>query len=200
MSEAYSGVKFRTVFKGRDPLDLDPIPELAGWCRKLAEAGLAPSGSDWAAGNLSFRHGDGFVITAAGANLKDIQEGEFTEVLEADPLGPGVVARGPQEPSSESLMHGSIYVRRPDVKAVFHGHDALILRYGKQLGLPTTDRVQPYGTPALAEEVGQMLAQHKFLIIREHGFLALGATMEVAGREALRWHEEAQRIAESALE
>lgn len=199
MVNVYTGVKRRTIFKSRDQLDMGPLAELASWCRKLAEVGLAPSGADWAAGNLSFRYGDGFVITAAGANLRHIQEGEFTQVLEADPRKLIIVARGPKEPSSESHMHGFIYAQRAKINAVFHGHDDLILQYGEQLDLPMTEHVQPYGTLALMEEVGKVLAQHNYLVIREHGFLALGDTMEAAGQEALRRHADAQRFSRSAM-
>ncbi|UCH10731.1 MAG: class II aldolase/adducin family protein [Fidelibacterota bacterium] len=200
MGEVYTGIKFRTVFKGREVLDLEPLADLGSWCRRLAEAGLAPSGAEGSAGNLSFRHGDGFVITATGVNLQHVEEGDFTEVLEADRRKLTVVVRGPKEPSSESLMHSFIYEHRQEIQAVFHGHDELILRYGARLGLGVTELAQPYGTPALVEEVGKVLARHTYLVLRGHGFVALGDTMEAAGHEALRWHEEAQRYLRSAGE
>lgn len=81
-------------------------------------------------------------------------------------------------------MHAAIYEARPEVGAVFHGHHDRMLREGEKLGLPVTGKEQPYGTPEFVREILQILGRKKFLLIRNHGFVSLGATMEEAGLNA----------------
>ena len=47
-----------------------------------------------------------------------------------------------------------------------------------QHGVPVTAREQPYGTPELVAEILQVLDGHKLVIMRQHGFVSLGGTME----------------------
>lgn len=89
---------------------------------------------------------------------------------------PVLTVAGRHEPSSESLMHAAIYAARPAVGAVFHGHSDAILRAAGRLGLPVTQREQPYGTPAMADAVLDVLSGHSLVIMRNHGFVALGRT------------------------
>ncbi|HEY9738005.1 MAG TPA: class II aldolase/adducin family protein, partial [Trichocoleus sp.] len=78
----------------------------------------------------------------------------------------------------------------PDIRAVVHGHDALLWRQ-HQGCLPTTRATVPYGTPAMAYEMGRLfeeegLAQRRCLVMAGHedGLLAFGATL-VEAAEAL---------------
>ncbi len=178
MGEVYVGPKFRTVFARRAPPRDDRITELIAWCRQFAQLGLVGP----AMGNLSFRTGDGFVITPSGTDPATISAGQFVEVLRADAGALAVTVAGRVEPSSESLLHAAIYAARPEVNAVFHAHSAAVLAAAERRGWPVTARAQPYGTPAMAAEALGILGNHNFLILRQHGFVALGRTMTEAGR------------------
>jgi ribulose-5-phosphate 4-epimerase/fuculose-1-phosphate aldolase len=116
--------------------------------------------------------------------LGGITRQEFVEVLEADRDARQLTVAGLYEPSSESLMHAGIYAARPEVNAVFHGHSDKLLTEAERLGLPVTMQEQPYGTPELVAEILRMLDGHKLVIMRQHGFVSLGGTMEEAGRHA----------------
>jgi ribulose-5-phosphate 4-epimerase/fuculose-1-phosphate aldolase len=105
-------------------------------------------------------------------------------VLEADRDARQLTVAGLYEPSSESLMHAGIYAARLEVDAVFHGHSEKLLADAERLGLPLTAREQPYGTPELVAEILEVLDGHKLVIMRDHGFVSLGGTMEEAGRVA----------------
>lgn len=183
MAEVYRGTKFRTLFVSPEAPGDERVAELAAWCRRFAELGVARDGS----GNLSFRSAAGFVISRTAADLYAITPGEFVEVLSVDAGRGQVRAAGAFEPSSESPMHAAIYSARPDVHAVFHGHSADLLREAARLGIPVTARERPYGTPELAEEVRAVLAAGRPLIaLRGHGFVSLGRTMREAGRRVER--------------
>ncbi len=183
MGEIYVGTKFRTRFARRAaPEPNARLEALVQACRRLASAGLAPGG----AGNASVRGDHGFFVTRTAADLGALGPEDVVEVLSCDLGHAELVVAGLHEPSSESMLHAGIYGARPDVAAVLHGHsDELVARAG-DLGLPVTARERPYGTAALVAEVLRVLEGHPFLVIREHGFVALGESPE----DALRRIEE----------
>jgi L-ribulose-5-phosphate 4-epimerase len=180
MGEVYTGTKFRTVFARHAVSGDERLGELLKWCRRWAALGLVGD----TVGNLSFRTVNGFIINRTAGDLGGITRQEFVEVLEADRDARQLTVAGLYEPSSESLMHAGIYTARPEVDAVFHGHSEKLLVTAERLGLPVTEHEQPYGTPELVTEILGVLDGHKFVIMREHGFVSLGGTMEEAGRHA----------------
>jgi L-fuculose-phosphate aldolase len=178
MAESYTGTKIRTVFAHKDPPRDERLDELIHWCRRFSELGLAPNG----AGNLSLRTAEGFIITPTGANLGLVKKESFVEVLRVDLERREVTAAGAHEPSSETMMHGAIYGARPDVKAVLHGHHDRLVGAAEDLGIAVTAAEKPYGTREVVDEVLKVLEKQPFLVIRNHGFVALGTTLTEAGR------------------
>ena len=179
MAEVYAGTKFRTVFARRAVSGDERLGELLKWCRRWAEMGLVGD----TVGNLSFRTVNGFIINRTAGDLGGITRQEFVEVIEADRDTRQLTVAGLYEPSSESLMHAGIYAARLEVDAVFHGHSERLLAEAERLGLPITANEQPYGTTELVGEILNALDGHKFVIMRNHGFVSLAATMEEAGRK-----------------
>ncbi len=167
------------------------IPELNQWCKKFAEYGLAPKNEKEYAGNLSFRTPIGFIITAAGTNLGNLDGSDFIEVLGADSFTKRVIARGSKQPSSESILHYAVYQHRKDINAIFHGHDEIILNCSQELDLPVTRHEKPFGSNELMQEVMRILAACNYVVLKNHGFLALGRTLEETGRLAIQQHEKA---------
>jgi ribulose-5-phosphate 4-epimerase/fuculose-1-phosphate aldolase len=84
------------------------------------------------------------------------------------------------------MLHWVIYRKRKDVNAIFHGHYGKILRYSRELSLPSTLKNEPYGTIELAKRVLDILDDHDFLIMKDHGFISLGKDMDKAGGQVLR--------------
>jgi ribulose-5-phosphate 4-epimerase/fuculose-1-phosphate aldolase len=199
MTERYTGPKFETLFRTRMPVTDRRLSELGEWCKRFSDHGLAPPSAGGFAGNMSIRTERGLIISAAGADLGHMQAEDFVRVLEVDMERRRVLVEGLKESSSESLLHQAIYRQRPEVNAVFHGHDDVILRQANQLSLPITVEEQPYGTIDLMEEVLRVLGDHLFVVIRKHGFLAMGKSMDQAGTAALRHHDRAQAQSRSAL-
>jgi ribulose-5-phosphate 4-epimerase/fuculose-1-phosphate aldolase len=180
MGEVYTGTKFRTVFARRVASGDERLGELLKWCRRWAALGLVGD----TVGNLSFRTISGFLINRTAGDLGGITRQEFVEVIQVEPRGPELTVNGLYEPSSESLMHAGIYAARPGVNAVFHGHSERLLAEAERLGLAITAREQPYGTTELVAEIVSALDGHNVVIMRNHGFVSLGATMDEAGRGA----------------
>lgn len=194
MTEIYTGTKFKTRFVEEVIPYHQDMGKLKQWGKRFFDLGLAPTSDIGGAGNLSFRTNNGFIITATSADLGDLQKEDFVEVISADRDHREIVCKGVREPSSESFIHDAVYRKRTDVRAVFHAHADFVLFHARELSVPVTKREQPYGTISLMDEVINILGNHLYILIRNHGFLALGSSMDQAGEEALRQHEQALEL------
>jgi len=184
----YEGVKFKTVLIARILPGDKRIDNLRYWCREFARNNLAPRYDGGSFGNLSFRVSSGenrFIITASGVDLGGVLDEDcFCEVRDVDLKKRIVYASGKNEPSSESMLHCAIYNKRPDVMAIFHGHFDMASEIWKK-GIPITKNEAPYGTIELVNEVISIVHRGDFLIMKNHGFLSLGKSMDDAGKLAL---------------
>lgn len=189
MGEIYTGPKFETVFQSNQAPEHTDIEYLKNWCSTFHAQGLTPSHESGTAGNLSFRIFSGcneFIITGAGLHAKcRLNESDFVHIVSCNISQRKVWVKGTRLPSSESMMHYAIYNTLPEVNAVFHGHHQGLIKYAKALDLPVTETVCEYGSPELIESILPMLQKNKLFIIRDHGFISCGNTMNVAGELAV---------------
>lgn len=170
MTEIYVGVKFEVEHLPAEPL-IDPrVMELITVGKTLEAKGFCPANS----GNLSFRAGNGFVITAAGSELGSLTPASFVLVKEVDIAKRKVVCAGKAQPSSEAMMHKMIYDARPDAEVILHAH-ALDLQ-----GAVTTEKEFPYGTLEFARAAVEVLKLHDLVILKNHGFVAVGKAVPEA--------------------
>jgi L-fuculose-phosphate aldolase len=188
----HSIVKFQVEFLADNFVADKRLAELCEWCFRFNAHGLTPrcDGTGHSLGNLSYRLESGkaeFIITGSGLDSKErLEPRDFVKVLSADPVAKRVLVEGKRDPSSESILHYEIYRARPDVGAVFHGHDHEMLSNARRLQLPETSQEELPGSVELLRQVMKILGNHHFLIMRKHGFLALGRTMSEAGNLALQ--------------
>jgi len=193
-------VKFKVEFISKDAPCDERISQLCDWCFRFNEYGLTPrlSGSGRSLGNLSFRIEVGkpaFIITGSALDSKEkLSREDLVKVVKSDWKRKIVFAEGQRDPSSESMMHYEIYQRREEVGAIFHGHSKVITVNARLLGLPETDREVLSGTTELLEEVMKILDKGNFLVMKNHGFLSLGKTMDEAGNLALEVLEKAKKM------
>lgn len=151
---------------------------------------LTPSGlSQGTSGNLSVRHGEGFLITPSGTPYEEITPAGVVQVAMDGSHAPGL------RPSSEWRFHRDIYAARPDVHAVVHAHPP----YGTALAMCRMDipaahymiavsggdsircaAYYTYGTQELSDAVVQALDGRLACLLANHGMIALGATPEQA--------------------
>ena len=182
---AYHGVKFKTKLVDKKISKDSRLKELKYWCKKFHSLKLAPPYKGGSYGNLSFRIKKGsnqFIITGTKIGLKDcLADNCFVRVSKVD-LKKGIVySHGIKNPSSESMLHFSMYKARPEINAIFHGHSKEILRNARKLCLPVTMKKEPYGTLKLVKSVLDSLGDNNLIIMKGHGFLSLGKTMQKAG-------------------
>ena len=177
-----TGVRFETAFLRKKPPRDKRTDQLVHWCQRFDTLGLAPK----SAGNLSFRTKQGFIITATGVELRAAEKANLVEVLrvEIEESQILVYVKGRMVPSKESVLHSGIYDLRPEINAVFHTHDQMVVELADELKLPCTEGEQPRGSHELVKEVQRMLRLMKdvrYLVLRNHGVIVIGETMEAAG-------------------
>jgi L-fuculose-phosphate aldolase len=190
MMEKKVAPKFKTVFKSPDTPRHPKAKQLLFWLRKFSHLGLMPRSGSGSLGNLSFRAkkgSDEFIISASGIKKgRGLSASDMVTVSSVD-LGKKVVtACGVKKPSSESMLHYNIYKKRKGVNAVFHGHCDKILKNAEKLDVPCTSKEEPYGTVKLVRNVIKTLGRHDFLLMKNHGFISLGRSMDKAGKLAVK--------------
>lgn len=156
-------------------------------CRQLHARG-------WVAacdGNVSLRRGQKILITP-GARYKAILRPEEIAEITLD----GEVLCG--QPSSEMVMHLEVYRRCPEAAAVVHAHPptaiAWSIAFPKASELPVDAVAEillatggipfvPYahpGTPEVAQALRPFLPDHRLLVLRRHGAVCWGESLEEA--------------------
>ncbi|ODS42830.1 MAG: hypothetical protein MSIBF_06035 [Candidatus Altiarchaeales archaeon IMC4] len=177
--EKYTGTKFRTILEA-DGAGSESGLIAAG--KTLSKIGVVAK----AVGNISVRIGGGMLITGAGSDLGDMSAEDIVYV--GDYRAGVCRARGKKEPSSETPMHWSVYSEFPEVNAIVHVHDKAVMENGAVI--KTTEREEPYGTPELAGQVVDALRpDNRYIIIKNHGCLAVGKTLSEAVKLAMDFHE-----------
>jgi ribulose-5-phosphate 4-epimerase/fuculose-1-phosphate aldolase len=162
------------------------VDELKEWSERFQRNGLTPEFEGNYTGNLSFRSMGGFVITASGLKSKqNLSNDCFVYVKNYDEHSNTVYVEGRRQPSSEAVMHYLIYKTRNEINAVFHGHSDAIILNAEKLGFPVTEREHEPGTLALAKDALKALGNKNLVVLRNHGFVSVGVTMNEAGELAL---------------
>ncbi|MCH7613790.1 MAG: class II aldolase/adducin family protein [Candidatus Marinimicrobia bacterium] len=191
MPEVYIGTKFETVFSNSDIPKYGECGRIRFWGKKFAEMGMSPLGPE---GNLSFRTDDGFIVTATASHISNLQENDFIEVIQVNIKENTIHVKGCKEPSSESFMHYAIYQQRPDINVIFHTHDYVVMDNQFELKIPETAKEQKYGTMDLVNEVLKVSKEHEYFIIKNHGIIALGRSINEAGEKIASAHSSASAI------
>lgn len=148
---------------------------------------------NWTAGNVSSRidGSDGLIAVTPSAVPYDTMTTDDILIVTTD----GVVVDGSLRPTSELPMHTLAYQRRPDVGAVVHTHGSATMAMAS-LGWPLPAfmpaivgwgggaiPVTPYartGTSEMADAPLRALQDRSACFLRNHGLLAIGASLKYA--------------------
>jgi ribulose-5-phosphate 4-epimerase/fuculose-1-phosphate aldolase len=176
-------------------VDASTLQDLAAASRILADQGVFD-----AAGHVSMRHPanpDRFLMSRSLApalvTADDIME--FT--LDCEPCD----ARG-RAAFIERYLHGEIYRARPDVMGVAHGHSPAVVPFGLvstpmratyhnaaflACGVPVFDIRDTFGatdivinSSARGAALARALADKAVVLLRAHGFVAVGPSLQAA--------------------
>lgn len=171
--------------------------ELVEACRSMNRLGI----NKGTAGNISVRHGDGFLISPTGIPYDMLQAGQVVFVAWDGGYSGGVL------PSSEWRFHRDLLHARPDLNAVVHTHsthatalavmgkDIPALHYAIAGAGGATIRCAPYelfGTQALADRVLQAMEGRRACLLAHHGMIAAHVSIARALALAVTVEELAQ--------
>ena len=200
---------------GHEGVSLADREGLISYARRMAADDLAPATS----GNLSVRRGGLMAITPSGMPYERMTPADICLVRTSD----AALVSGPR-PSTETPMHLALY-QASHAAAIVHTHSPFVIALSTVLDeLPAVHyamadlggpvRVAPYarfGTTQLAASAAAKLAGRSAVILRNHGALACGPTLERAYERArtlewlarVYWHAQLagtpQTLSESAL-
>jgi 3-dehydro-4-phosphotetronate decarboxylase len=177
------------------------VQELIGVSRSIFERGY----SFGTAGNMSVRIGEAILATPTGSSLGTLSA---DRIARCDLNGK---VSGPNKPTKELPFHLAVYRARPQSYAVVHLHstyatavsclrdlnveDALPVLtpyYGMRIPyLPVVPYLPP-GDPELGVEVEKRIAHTPALLLRNHGSIAVGASLAEAAALAEEIEETAR--------
>jgi ribulose-5-phosphate 4-epimerase/fuculose-1-phosphate aldolase len=176
--DGYVGVKFEAVQRSKDPrLGTEDLYVLFRRnCDRLKAYHMTPANG----GNVSIRHGNGFIISASGSNLGYFEEDELSFVEQCDEKKECVIYHGQNKPSSESIMHWLIYENRPEAHAIIHAHDEFATRPELLAGdVEESEREEPYGTIELAlMAIATFKQDRRIIVLKNHGYVAIGPDLD----------------------
>lgn len=164
----------------------------------LYRAGML-AGTD---GNLSARISKGnILVTKSGVAKGRLKSTDFVKVDLS-----GKVLGGKSRPSSEVSMHLTVYNERPDVGACVHSHAPFATSFAVA-GIPLEKNILPevvlfvgdiplidYAPPgigAISKAIKPFLKDNNAFLLRNHGLLTVGETIE----EAFHRHETVEHFA-----
>lgn len=142
-----------------------------------------------AAGNVSARLGDGFLITPTGMAYDACEPADVAYV------GLDGQAEGLRRPSSEWRFHRDIYAARPEAGAVLHAHSPFAVSLACMgLAIPPFHYMiarfggsdvrcanyATFGTQALSDAVVAALDGRRGCLMAHHGMVVFGADLDEA--------------------
>jgi L-fuculose-phosphate aldolase len=162
--------------------------------QQLVRFGAMVHQQGWVAatdGNLSVRLDDSTILTTPTGISKGMMLPEDMVVMDLE----GRKLSGHRNPSSESLMHLTIYRTRPDVRAVVHAHPPVATGFacaGLALDQPMCAEVvvtlgaiplaeyATTGTPQLSDSLLPYLPDYDAILLANHGAVSYGCDLESA--------------------
>jgi L-ribulose-5-phosphate 4-epimerase len=194
LDEGY--IKFSLTLEDAPPPLLDSrLSKLNSVRTKLHDLGLIgvlPDGIGY--GNVSIRTGDTIVISGSATGEKlELNNTDYSEVLEADINNNSLVCRGKINASSESMSHWSIYNADEAIQCVIHIHSELLYECLIHHHVPETPVEAEYGTPDIAHALYSKVKEignTGIIVMRGHkdGIIAFSPTIEETYRTILKWN------------
>lgn len=151
-----------------DPKELKLREELVEHGKLLVESGLVQG--TW--GNLSARLDEKFMlVTPSGLDYERLTPADMVKVnIET------MEYEGDLKPTSEKGLHGEIYKRRKDIKAIIHTHSQYASVYAAaekdfseevklaKYGLPGTKGLKNHTADALGDNFGAIMSHHGMIV------------------------------------
>ncbi len=172
-----------------------PMDDVLAAIRELHARGLILASE----GNFSFREGKRIWITPSGRSKATLTPEDWIAVSLNAPTPPEGV-------SSEWPMHRAVYQHHPEVRFVFHSHPPFTVAASVVLPHPYRPVLEetrlldglfsvveaPSGSENLGEQVAEALHLSHTVILRNHGVVTVGTTVQECLHRMLRVEREFQ--------
>ena len=185
----------------RTELRRDLQHRIATGCRIAGFRGLCED----ILGHISSRHGDGLLIRCRGPQESGLLFTGPDDIREADYGGQLLDHDGTYAAPNEIHIHTEILRARPDVNVVLHAHPPAVVALdlaGLELapvvgaynipaarmareGIPTYPRSVLVNTPELGRELVDVVGDKSSCVLRGHGIVTTGTSVEEALSRAL---------------
>jgi len=194
MGEKYIGTKFKTIYKGDfkpSARELKLIKDLIKVGKDLAKLGCKDNNG----GNFSVRTKNGIIIKTTGSFPHQLKQSDFSLVtgFKKDE----VYVYGQKEPSSEARLHWGVYQARPEINCVLHSHDFLAVNSEQKMKDIVYVKEYSYGTMESARAIKNASKKGDYLIMQNHGVLALGKNISSTLKLIQKYHEKFKAITKS---
>lgn len=156
------------IYLSKEIIRNPALEEIKKIGKKLKEKGYVTG----TYGNISIRYGKRMIITATNSDLGALNDDDFVEVVDYNPVTNIAMVIGMKEPSRETPMHWLLYSRQ-EINAIIHTHKMFD-------DVPTTKEEKPAGSLQLAFEALKTIGEKKLINLKNHGSIAVGATIKEA--------------------
>lgn len=188
------------------------MSELLQQKKKLAQAIRTLAGGGvltLTVGHASCRLEDGRILMLGHAHRshKTLDSITEEEIIVVD--GDGKVVEGNYEPPGEVYIHTEVLRARPDVGSVVHGHPMMSEVFGIAgrpivavdhrsamfaSGVPVMDFAGQVDSPELGRQVAEVLGDCTAMLLRGHGQVVVGETLEGACANAFLLEDNATKL------
>jgi len=172
---------------------------LAEYARKMAYDNLVTGSS----GNISQRSKSHIYIKRSGASFEEAKPSDFIPIG----IDESTHKDSKKRPSCEYRFHLAVYKKRPEIEAVFHTHPLVattLYSAGMRLKPITLEFAlyiegslvvipfMPPGSKKLAEEVKKAAESSDLIIMKKHGLITMGESLQEAYLRAIIVEREAR--------
>jgi ribulose-5-phosphate 4-epimerase/fuculose-1-phosphate aldolase len=176
MPEELARSRLRTFFVGTEASQNPLIPRLREAGKQLVAEELCEG-----PGIVSARYGKRVVVNIHGAQLGELKESDFVEIVDYDGQKNRCLLMGRAEPAAEAGVHWLIYSNREEVGAIVQVHDPLVLEVQEATQMfPETKEAKNAGNIEVAVEALKALRKSQYVVLKGRGALAVGRTPDEA--------------------
>jgi ribulose-5-phosphate 4-epimerase/fuculose-1-phosphate aldolase len=177
---------FQTFYVSNEESNCPLIPEIVKIGKKFFELDLSKKINETV---VSLRYGRRILINTDYANFKELEQADFLEIVDYDPLKKVLLVMGNKEPRVETPIHWLIHHARDEVNAVIQINDVKLIEQLRRK-IPVTEKEYPSGTLEQAKEILKGLRNSKRIVIKNQGILFVGNSIKEVEDEALKTFKE----------
>ncbi len=185
IKEKMINTPIQTFFVSRELSNCPYIPDIIRLGKKFVKLGM----KDIENYCISITYGKRILVNTKHSNIEKINQQDFIEIVDYDPLKNIILAMGKKYPCIDTPIHWLIHHARDDVNVIiqFSG-EGIVRKFLSNFSV--TKEYHPPGTLELAKEVLKTLRSSKKIIIKNIGVLFVGISIKEVEDMIVKAYEE----------